>query len=249
MRNTALDKPITMPEVCHTLHMWYDLDSDARERVFRSFGTDWDEANWHMQQVWEDLWFSVDWFMKESNARVVCESVHGPGTERFFPASDSSILTGWGVYRQFETLPNDWGICYQADIMDAWNKHVPTMDYLYNHLTDCIELEYNDAHTANATRPASWYEARYEETLENALNDVCDALNKVISSEEEYTWTIEFFEERFIDCSDDEMWFTSDGENVYRRDPSGLYNVDTCEEVDIIYESRKQSVLYVREYV
>lgn len=104
-----------------------------------------------------------------TGASLKFESVHGPGTEEFFPGN-VSCYTGYGIPREFDTFEN---VCMWSDylIVNAWNKYVPAMHYLFHRLYD-----------ESGMCSYSWYKEQYESLIERALQSVCDSLNKAMLS-------------------------------------------------------------------
>ena len=87
-RYTMSKKPITeKAEAIRYLHMYYDLSEDVRADIFNRVS--WDEMSddreWHMQTCWEDAHGAADWFERQTGHALKVETVHGPGTEQFFP--------------------------------------------------------------------------------------------------------------------------------------------------------------------
>lgn len=218
------------------LYHYYDLSEDAREHAFRVYGIDWDAANFYLQTEYEDVFESVKQFESMTGASLKFESVHGPGTEEFFPG-DVSCYTGYGIPREFDTFEN---VCMWSDylIIDAWNKYVPAMRYLFRRLYD-----------ESGMCSYSWYEEQYESLIERALQSVCDSLNKAMQASEEYTLTREFFEDELFERDTDTEWFFTESGDWYARDEgNGIVSDDTFDDLEVLYQgidSKKRHVTVV----
>ena len=227
----TINRPIRKEERFVSLVMWHDLPEDAQDTVMRKYDH-YDVCEWHMQNVYEDLQFSADWFERQTGQKVKLESVHGPGTEMYFPCElDCSEYWSMGPEKVPYIDGRSMG-CYELDIADAWNSHVSTINSLAELAEEAEEWDED-------RRERLWFELErrqdaYLDAINDATADVASTLNRLQNSEEEYTWTKEFFEYMVIDCDDSEHWFTEDGENEYTRDPSGVVNV--CEPCNYIEE-------------
>lgn len=162
---------------------------------------------------------------------ITCESVHGPGTERFFPGSMLSIFTGWGTLKEFGKIDTSeaWRHCDDEWLVlqcaDAWNRHADAFAYLYRRL--------NRDSTTNAQAERYW--SAYQTELDNAAQDVCNVLNDYLDTSESYSYSVEAFNESLWAC-DDEQWFTTDGNLYALRGASYFYAVDTCEDLEPVQE-------------
>lgn len=251
MLNRAMERPITeMRETLRILYLYYDLDETAKENAFSRYDNDSD-ATFYLDGVYDELFnSSIPWF--ENQVGNVFE--YDGRTDTFHPKSNVSIYSGSGFPIDWSITVANWCICYDADMMDAWNKHVSRMAYLYQRVNALWENEYvpfdeqvTFAHGLN------WYEEKYQEELENAIQDVCTTLNKLTDAEIRWTFTREFYETEFLDCDDSEHWFTSDGTREYIRDSTistgDMENVyERSNYVEIIYENRNPYRLFIREY-
>lgn len=247
-RNAITMQAISKPEKVRYLHLYYDLSEDVRADMFARVS--WDEMEgerlWHMENTWEELAGAAQWFNDRTGYSVRLETVHGPGTERYFPVRvDYSDYYANGPEELAPIPENAWGMCYEYDVLIAWNKHVTTINQAAR-----VAQAWEDAD--DDTREKHWYELQdaqqtYIDAINDGIQEVCDTLNADEDAENDYTFTREFWEERTIDCADYEMWFTSDGKHAYMRDSDTLTNVDTCEDVDIIFENNKPHVIVARE--
>ena len=251
MENNALQVPITCEERYLTLHLYYDLTEEAKERAFCLYDETTD-ADWHMQGVYEELALTHEWIEKQAGINISLCSMHGPGTERYVPSRDNDVFNGWGALREFSPLPeNTWSDCYQLDALEAWNKHAGKLRYLYGKLESLELWELGDLNGARfmPAMPYDWYLSTYEKALYEAIDAVCDALNKIEDAEREYTYTREFFEYEYLDTSDSEHWYTADGARELVRDSTQCEFVDEGTGADVIYECNSPHVLFVREYL
>lgn len=205
------------------LYHYFDLSEEAKDSAFRAYGFDDVAADYYMQGEYDDIFESLKDFERETGATLKFESVHGPGTERFFPGDDS-CYTGYGIPREFETFDHErmWS---DYVFKDAWNRHVPALRYLFTRLYD-----------ESGVCRYSWYEQAYENAIRGALESVCDALNKTISQDEAYTWTREFFEDEVFERDTDTEWyFTESGEWYARDEGNGIVSDDTFEELNVLF--------------
>lgn len=252
MENNALQVPITCEERYLTLHLYYDLTEEAKKNAFSLYDESSD-AQWHMDGVYEELALTHEWIEKQAGINISLCSMHGPGTERYIPSRENDVFNGWGTLREFSPLPeNAWSDCYQLDALEAWNRHAGKLQYLYNKLENLDLWELGDLNCGSRFLPAmsyDWYLSAYENTLQDALQAVCDALNNIEDAESDYTNTQEFFEYNYLDISDSEHWYTADGMRELVRDSTQCEFVDEGTEADVIYECNSPHVLFVREYL
>lgn len=242
MRTTFADKPITnVREAYHVLCLYYDLDEEAKNRVFRTYDNE-DDARFYLDGEYEEMFEAARWFMDRTISGCLDYDDY---SGRWFVSSTVSTVNGrTSCYREFVRI-EDWSMCYELDALEAWNRHVSRLQYLYRRV-ESMGCGFEAPGTY--AMPLEWYELRYEEELENALSDVCSALNKAIDGAEAYTLTREFFEDQ-LDRDDSEHWYTLDGGREFVRDASWFMCTDTCHDVDVIFENREPARLYVREYL
>lgn len=237
---TTFDRPITVPETYHTLYLYYDLTESAKENAFHRYDND-DDATRYLDYEFEELHETARWFMEQTG----CKLEFNDYSETW--SSGESIYTGYDyAIKEFHPI-DSWTMCYELDCMEAWNRHVSRLQYLAGRLIGCMEADYECAPNPYA-HPDTWYEDRYQEELDSALDDVCAALNDAARGAWEYTFTREFYEDQ-MGVDDSEHWFTADGGLEFIRDASWTWCVDTAHDVDVIYECMSPMRLYVREYL
>lgn len=233
-----------------------ELDGAAFDRARWQWVDESGEPERYMDDAWQCLVGAYE-FINDSIAGgdayrasydrtgnvITCESVHGPGTERFFPGSMLSIFTGWGTLKEFGKVDASeaWRHCDDESLVlqcaDAWNKHAGRLHYLYDKL-DSLELAEMDDLNGSKFMPAmnyAWYENAYQTELDNAAQDVCDVLNAYLDASETYAYSVEAFNESIWEC-DDEQWFTTDGNLYALRGASYFYAVDTYEDLEPVRE-------------
>ena len=241
-----------MRETLRTLCLYCDLSDDARENAFSRYDNE-EDARWYLDMEFEDIRASREWFEKQTGTSFIRFFDYG---EYWYPSPLVDVYNGWGVMREFVAIDeNAWSIWCDYDAMVAWNRHASRFAYLYQR---CSELAYEDNVPTEYATPNpyahgyDWYAEKYQEELEKAISDVCDALNADWRASQDYTETREFYEDE-LERDDSEHWFTSDGMREYIRDSTvrvgDLENVDDPDNyVEIIYECRNPYRLFVREY-
>lgn len=238
MKTSAFDTPITeMQETYHTLYLYFDLSEEAKDNAFSKYDNE-DDARWYLDVEFDEIRSARKWFEEKTGTDFISFFDY---SEHWYE-SGSDIYNGWGVIREFGEI-DGWGMCYEWDAQEAWNKHAGRFAYLYKKL--------------ESESPAArweWYEDAYQKELASAISDVCDALNTAWDDAKEWTYTREFFESESLDRSDDEHWFTIDGKREYIRSSivacGDLENVDEPDNyVECIFENRSPMRLYVREYI
>lgn len=214
-------------------------DTARWEWVFNS-----GEPSHYMELAWEDMGNAYD-FINDSIGKIVAiESVHGPGSERFFPVSSVSIYNSWGALQEFGGVNTSevWRHCNDEALgincANAWNRHVGRLHYLYNKLENLELWELGDLNCGSRFLPAmssAWYENAYQTEIDSAIQDVCDVLNNYLDLSEDYSTSEGAFDEYVWEC-DDELWFTTDGKLYAVRGGSYFYSVDTCEDLEVTDE-------------
>lgn len=238
MLSVALDKPIRTEEAYHVMRLYFDLDEAGRNKVFAQYDNE-DDARFYIDGEFEDLHNAARWFVEQTGCMLEFDGY----AERW--NSDESIYNGYGYLRAFHAIPeNAWGMCYELDALQAWNKHASRLEYLCERLEGTLYEE-----PARYAHSSDWYEEHYQEELDSALGDVCKALNDALAGAYQYTTTRDFFEYEYLETSDSEHWFTDDGAREMVRDSRNCYFVDTCTDCDVIFENHNPMRLYVREYV
>lgn len=209
-----------------------------------------DEPERYTDDAWMCITGAIDYIKSHGYDFLEIVSVHGPGTERVFPKSNASVYTGWGAmyeYDRMELVQSGeyavWRYCDDeglvTDIVNAWNRHVSRFAYLYRRI-EMMGFDYETPGTY--ALPVSWYEDRYQDELENAIQDVCDILNQYIDDSEEYSYSLQAFDE-YLSWQDDEFWFTPDGHLYATRAAS--YFLDTDGNNLEIVEELSASHMYV----
>lgn len=251
----AYSKPIERAEVIRYLHMYFDLSEDVKANMFANVS--WDEMEdsrqWHMESVYEELSDTREFFERETGFSLKLESVHGPGTERYFPdygrwnEREETLYYSDGPETR-EAIPESHAtMAYEFDVVSAWNKGIKRVNAAAEVAQELEELDKEEQQARCVELLIA--QTEYMDALEDTLNDVCHALNAIEDAELEYTFTREFWEYEMLENADYEAWFTADGSHMYMRNGDTLTNVDTCEELDTIYECRSPRVIVAREYL
>lgn len=241
MKTNYADRPITCEERYLTLCMYFDLDEAGKENAYRLYDAEEDRRQ-YLDFEFEDICSAAHWFIDH----VFAGCIRFDNYAERWEADTACIYSGWGSIREYSAIPeNAWGMCYEYDCMEAWNRHASRFAYLYRRI-EMLDGGYEAQGTY--ALPLDWYLDRYQEELENSLNDVCDALNAAWDACERYTYTREFFEDE-IERDDSEHWYTLDGTREFVRDASYFMDMDACHDIDVIFENRSPMRIYAREYL
>lgn len=222
-----------------------ELSDSALETAHCEWIFESDMPSTYMEDAWDCLNGAFEFVTDNLGTRsITCDSIHGPGTERFFVHPWADILTNWGSPRDYSRI--DTSDAYKhcddeslaIDCANAWNRHVERLQHLSDKIQDLILLENDDLSDGMRYVPAfsySWYESKCCEELEKALQDVVDVLNNYLDMSEDYSTSMEAFQEYIWEC-DDEQWYTTDGKLYALRSGSYFYSVDTCEDLEPVEE-------------
>lgn len=199
----------------------------AREYFFEYDGQAEFELQCCINDVWESLKIGLDlaggemsrdseWAYYDYSNGLSAESVE---MNRYNDGYYEGFIEGMNYGKPFyDKLPESFpgsGMWCDNDISAAFNAHMPELIKKWNATSDAVNAYYDaycdydngDTEDYPDELESVMYDVWYEYALahENALNDMCEAAEKVLNVNADYYYSDEAFENWLNDFSDEEV--------------------------------------------